>query len=358
MPVRVLIVDDSQFFQSRLKDLIGQNPKLEVVGIASNGQQGVDLARSLKPDVITMDFEMPVMDGVTAVRLIMAQRPVPILMFSSLTYEGARITLDALAAGAADFLPKDFAEVSRNSVVLKQKLHERLLTLARGSGSAAHQPATQTQLNKPQDIDFTRQPTAAELTAHSGTKFKKPNLIIIGASTGGPVALTEVLSCLPENFSVPLLLVQHMPENFTRAFAERLNKQCAIEVREAVNGDHIKPGLALLAPGGKQMMVDRRGLIKILPDDERVSYKPSLDITFGAAANAYSDRVLGVVLTGMGSDGSKGAGLLKQRGAQIWAQDEASCLIYGMPMAVARDNLTDRVLSLKDIGPALIAEVR
>src|SRR5690554_6088650 len=131
MPVRVLIVDDSQFFQSRLKDLIGQNPKLEVVGIASNGQQGVDLARSLKPDVITMDFEMPVMDGVTAVRLIMAQRPVPILMFSSLTYEGARVTLDALAAGALDFMPKNFGEVSQRAQGLTEKLHERLLSLSK-----------------------------------------------------------------------------------------------------------------------------------------------------------------------------------------------------------------------------------
>ncbi|BFM20673.1 protein-glutamate methylesterase/protein-glutamine glutaminase [Gilvimarinus japonicus] len=360
MPVRVLIVDDSQFFQSRLKDIISQHPRLEVVGVASNGQQGVELARSLKPDVITMDFEMPVMDGVTAVRTIMAERPLPILMFSSLTYEGARITLDALAAGAVDFIPKDFAEVSRNSVVLKQKLHERLLTLAGGaaSGAPASSARRPPEPAKPQDIDFTRQPTPAELKPRPRKSYAKPSLVVIGASTGGPVALTEVLSSLPANFSVPVLLVQHMPENFTRAFAERLNKQCALEVREAVDGDLIKPGLALLAPGGKQMMIDRRGVVKILPDDERVNYKPSLDITFGAAANAYSDRVLGVVLTGMGSDGCKGAGLLKQRGAQIWAQDKDSCVIYGMPMAVARENLTDRVLSLKDIGPALAAEVR
>lgn len=358
MPVRVLIVDDSQFFQTRLKQIISQHPGLEVVGVASNGQQGVSLASSLKPDVITMDFEMPVMDGVTAVRTIMAERPVPILMFSSLTYEGARITLDALAAGAVDFLPKDFAEVSRNSIVLTQKLHERLLTLAAGAKSGAPSVAKAPEPKRPQDIDFTRQPSTAQLKPRPRPSGAKPSLVVVGASTGGPVALMEVLASLPAGFSVPILLVQHMPENFTRAFAERLNKQCAIEVREAADGDLVKPGLALLAPGGKQMMIDRRGVVKILPDDERVNYKPSLDITFGAAANAYADRVLGVVLTGMGSDGCKGAGLLKQRGAQIWSQDKDSCVIYGMPMAVARENLTDRVLSLKEIGPALAAEVR
>ncbi|MDO3382572.1 protein-glutamate methylesterase/protein-glutamine glutaminase [Gilvimarinus algae] len=351
MPVRVLIVDDSHFFQTRLKDIIGQNASLQVVGVASNGREALDKVRELKPDIITMDFEMPVMDGVTAVKHIMAEQPTPILMFSSLTYEGARITLDALAAGALDFIPKDFAEVSRNSITLTQKLHERLLTLARKPQEAA-KPAP--KVTAP-EVDFIK-PPPRPIPRRSAVK---PKLVIIGASTGGPVALTDVLTKLPRNFPLPLLLVQHMPENFTKAFAERLNKQCAIEVREAVDGDQLRPGLALLAPGGKQMMLDKRGngAVKIMPDDARVNYKPSLDITFGSAANCYGDRVLGVVLTGMGSDGCKGAELLKQRGAQIWSQDQASCVIYGMPMAVARAKLTDRVLPLKDIGRAISDEV-
>jgi two-component system chemotaxis response regulator CheB len=187
----------------------------------------------------------------------------------------------------------------------------------------------------------------------------KPKLLVIGASTGGPVALAEVLMALPANFPLPIVLVQHMPENFTKAFAERLNKQCHIRVREAVDGDQLQPGLALLAPGGKQLMLDKRngGSVRILPDDERVNYKPSLDITFGSAANNYADKVLGVVLTGMGSDGCNGARLLKDAGSSLWSQDEASCVIYGMPMAVARAGLTDKVLSLKDIGPRLVREV-
>lgn len=366
MPVRVMIVDDSHFFQTRLKEIIGQNANLQVVAVASNGREAVDMVAKAKPDIITMDFEMPVMDGVTAVKHIMANNPTPILMFSSLTYEGARITLDALAAGALDFIPKDFAEVSRNSVSLTQKLHERLLTLARqGSASTQSAPAP---IPAREPAPAQRRPASASRPAPAPAaaprpvarrSFSKTKLLVVGASTGGPVALTEVLTKLPRNFPVPILLVQHMPENFTKAFAERLNKQCAIEVREAVDGDVLRPGVALLAPGGKQMMVDPRGgSVKVMPDDARVNYKPSLDITFGSAANSFADKVLGVVLTGMGSDGCKGAELLKQKGSQIWAQDEASCVIYGMPMAVARANLTDRVLPLTEIGPALADEVK
>lgn len=382
MPLRVLVVDDSHFFQLRLKEIINRHPQLEVIGIANNGREAVEKAAELRPDIITMDFEMPVMDGITAVRHILAHRRVPILMFSSLTYEGARVTLDALAAGAMDFLPKDFAEVSRSSDALTKKLHERLVTLATaGKGysqptpaiaalrqsrlaSAAAPAATSAAHHSPlrterETVTATPHHAALEKNAADDRLKKRPKLLIIGASTGGPVALNDVLVNLPANFPLPIVLVQHMPENFTRAFAERLNKQCKIEVREAVDGDVLHPGLALLAPGGKQLMLDKRlgGSVRILPDDERVNYKPSLDITFGSAANVYHDSVLGVVLTGMGSDGCKGAGLLKTAGSVIWSQDEASCVIYGMPMAVARAGFSDKVLSLSDIGPRLVREV-
>ena len=370
MPVRVLVVDDSNFFQHRLKDIISEHPDLKVIGIASNGREAVEKAAELKPDIITMDFEMPVMDGITAIKLIMANRKVPILMFSSLTYEGAKVTLDALAAGALDFIPKDFAEVSRSSDSLKKKLHERLITLA----GVSARTITPTAVPKPSFASDIRAPVSASplpartplqdesVKASSQDNYrlkKQPKLLVIGASTGGPVALAEVLITLPANFPMPIVLVQHMPENFTKAFAERLNKQCNIQVREAVDGDQLQPGLALLAPGGKQLMLDRRngGSVRVLPDDERVNYKPSLDITFGSAANIYGDKVLGVVLTGMGSDGCNGARLLKDAGSALWSQDEASCVIYGMPMAVARAGLTDKVLSLKDIGPRLVREV-
>ena len=397
MPLRVLVVDDSSFFQHRLKEIINEHPDLKVIGIASNGREAIEKADNLKPDIITMDFEMPVMDGITAVKHILASRKVPIIMFSSLTYEGAKVTLDALAAGALDFIPKDFAEVSRNSAALKKKLHERLITLARSGQTITAAPVTtahSTFSSTAAATSLLSSTTSAMASSYAGavksqSSFqsspvtapaqpsapivkpatnsssenyrlkRQPKILVIGASTGGPVALTEVLVALPQNFPVPIILVQHMPENFTKAFAERLNKQCSIRVREAVDGDLLEPGLALLAPGGKQLMLDKRngGSVRILPDDDRVTYKPSLDITFGSAANTYGDKVLGVVLTGMGSDGCKGAGLLKEAGSQLWSQDEASSVIYGMPMAVARAGFTDRVLSLKDMGPRIAREV-
>ncbi|MEX5584846.1 chemotaxis-specific protein-glutamate methyltransferase CheB, partial [Pseudomonas lurida] len=196
---------------------------------------------------------------------------------------------------------------------------------------------------------------AAPAAAHSpAPKRKAYKLVAIGTSTGGPVALQRVLTQLPANFPAPIVLIQHMPAAFTKAFAERLDKLCRISVKEAEDGDILRPGLALLAPGGKQMMVDGRGAIKILPGDERLNYKPCVDITFGSAAKSYGDKVLAVVLTGMGADGREGARLLKQGGSAIWAQDEASCVIYGMPMAIVKADLADAVYSLDDIGKHLV----
>tara|TARA_R110000782_G_scaffold112508_3_gene202411 strand:- start:497 stop:1045 length:549 start_codon:yes stop_codon:yes gene_type:complete len=175
-------------------------------------------------------------------------------------------------------------------------------------------------------------------------------LVAIGTSTGGPVALQKVLAQLPASFPAPLLLIQHMPAAFTKAFAERLDKLCRITVKEAEDGDTLRPGVALLAPGGKQMMLDGRGIVRILPGDDRLNFKPSVDVTFGSAAKAFRDKVLAVVLTGMGADGREGARMLKQAGSDVWAQDEASCVIYGMPMAIAKADLADGIYSLDDIG--------
>jgi len=361
MPLKVLVVDDSSFFQHRLTKMLNEHPDLTVVGVAANGREAVDKAISLKPDVITMDYEMPVMDGVSAVREIMSHRPVPILMFSSLTYEGARTTLDALEAGAVDFLPKNFAEISRDSAVLKAKLHKRLLTIARPKPvSARPPPLVSSPLVPPVRSTYRSEHSDLPLRAKVSRVLKgSVELLVIGASTGGPVALTDVLTRLPADFSVPIVLIQHMPENFTKAFAERLDRQSNITVREAVDGDVLRPGVALLAPGGKQLMIDKRGggCVKILPGDERVNYKPCVDITFGSAANSYGKSVLAVIMTGMGSDGCEGARLLKAKGATVWSQNEASCVIYGMPMAVAKAKLTDRVLSLTDIAPSLVKEL-
>ncbi len=378
MAVKVLVVDDSGFFRRRVSEILSSDPTIQVVGTATNGREAIDQAQALKPDVITMDYEMPMMDGITAVRHIMQRCPTAVLMFSSLTHEGARVTLDALDAGAVDYLPKNFEDISRNPEKVKQMLCEKVHTLSRSNrrlGSHFTAPAapaapavtsgasTAAASSRPAPSRSPSPATSAPATparapaptASSATPRRKPyKLVAIGTSTGGPVALQRVLTQLPAHFPTPIVLVQHMPAAFTRAFAERLDKLCRITVKEAEDGDVLRPGLALLAPGGKQMMIDGRGAVKILPGDERLNYKPCVDITFGSAAKSYGDKVLAVVLTGMGADGREGARLLKQGGSQIWAQDEASCVIYGMPMAIVKAGLADAVYSLDDIGRHLV----
>ncbi|MBB6286029.1 MULTISPECIES: protein-glutamate methylesterase/protein-glutamine glutaminase [unclassified Pseudomonas] len=370
MAVKVLVVDDSGFFRRRVSEILSADPSIQVVGTATNGKEAIDQAIALKPDVITMDYEMPMMDGITAVRHIMQRCPTPVLMFSSLTHEGARVTLDALDAGAVDFLPKNFEDISRNPEKVKQLLCEKVHSISRSNrrslfSAPAPAPApvaapTSSSFSRPASAPVARPAvppvrTSAPAAAQSpAPKRKAYKLVAIGTSTGGPVALQRVLTQLPANFPAPIVLIQHMPAAFTKAFAERLDKLCRISVKEAEDGDILRPGLALLAPGGKQMMVDARGAIKILPGDERLNYKPCVDITFGSAAKSYGDKVLAVVLTGMGADGREGARLLKQGGSAIWAQDEASCVIYGMPMAIVKADLADAVYSLDDIGKHLV----
>ena len=373
MVVKVLVVDDSGFFRRRVSEILSADPTVQVIGTATYGKEAIDQALALKPDVITMDYEMPMMDGITAVRHIMQRCPTPVLMFSSLTHEGARVTLDALDAGAVDFLPKNFEDISRNPEKVKQMLCEKVHSISRSnrrmSSYSAPVPAaaapTPTPTPRPGLGGFVAPAAAAApvrttpiasrggpvpTPAAAAPKRKAYKLVAIGTSTGGPVALQRVLTQLPGNFPAPIVLVQHMPAAFTKAFAERLDKLCRISVKEAEDGDILRPGLALLAPGGKQMMIDGRGAVRILPGDERLNYKPCVDITFGSAAKSFGDKVLAVVLTGMGADGREGARMLKQGGSQVWAQDEASCVIYGMPMAIIKAGLADAVYSLDDIG--------
>ena len=370
MVVKVLVVDDSGFFRRRVSEILSADPSIQVVGTATNGKEAIDQALALKPDVITMDYEMPMMDGITAVRHIMQRCPTPVLMFSSLTHEGARVTLDALDAGAVDFLPKNFEDISRNPDKVRQLLCEKVHSISRSNRrvgaystpaptpAPAPAPAPSGSFNPPParsaPAPVPTRSAPASASSSPAPKRKAYKLVAIGTSTGGPVALQRVLTQLPANFPAPIVLIQHMPAAFTKAFAERLDKLCRISVKEAEDGDILRPGLALLAPGGKQMMIDGRGAVKILPGDERLNYKPCVDITFGSAAKSYGDKVLAVVLTGMGADGREGARLLKQGGSAIWAQDEASCVIYGMPMAIVKADLADAVYGLDDIGRHLV----
>lgn len=344
MVARVLIVDDSSFFRRRVSEILEADAKIEVIGMAKNGLEAVEQAEKLKPDVITMDIEMPVMDGITAVRKIMQKSPIPILMFSSLTTDGAKATLDALDAGAVDFLPKKFDDISSDREEAKRLLCARVrLIAARGLAKTPLAPTT-TSVKK-----VSRGPATQP-------KKNSHQLIAIGTSTGGPVALQDVLTKLPKNFPLPIILIQHMPASFTPAFAQRLDGLCQIEVREAVDGEQLKPGLALLAPGGKQMELVKRGSISHIKISEPLpgqNYKPSVDVAFDSVASTYPGKALGIVLTGMGADGREGARKMKQGGSELWSQDEASCVVFGMPAAIEDAGLSDYVLPLSTIGENL-----
>ncbi|MCD8547364.1 MAG: chemotaxis response regulator protein-glutamate methylesterase [Aeromonadaceae bacterium] len=380
MAVKVLVVDDSSFFRRRVSEIINQDPMMEVVDTAKNGKEAVEKAATLRPDVITMDIEMPVMDGITAVREIMARTPTPILMFSSLTHEGAKATLDALDAGALDFLPKKFEDIARDKEEAISLLQQRVKAIARrrvfatsarpSSANAASGGGVSSSLVSPRsslrattvtassERSATVAPPAPANFKRSGKQYQ---LMAIGTSTGGPVALQTVLTQLPADFPYPILLIQHMPATFTAAFAARLNGLCKIAVKEAEDGDVLRPGTAYLAPGGRQMLVDGRpggARIRIMDGNDKVNYKPCVDITFASAAKVYGDKVLAIVLTGMGADGRDGARLLHGHGSVIWAQDEASCVVYGMPQAVVKADLATEVLALDRIAQRIMVEVR
>ncbi len=348
MAIRVLVVDDSSFFRRQIQKLLADDSELEVIDTAANGQEAVDKALKLRPDVITMDIEMPEMNGIQATRQIMRQQPTPILMFSSLTTEGAKATLDALDAGALDFIPKRFEDISRNLDEVQRVLCEKIKTIGK------HRHLGKTGAPAAGIAIGSSNPQASANRAH------KIKLVAIGTSTGGPVALQKVLVGLPADFPVPVLVIQHMPGTFTPAFANRLNQQCRVQVKEAENGEKLKPGVVYLAPGGKQMRVKKMGSDTVLQIEDSapsLTYKPSVDITFKSLASVYGNAVLGIILTGMGADGCEGSRILKQKGSQIWSQDKASSVIYGMPAAVAEAGISDRVLPLSDFASQLIQQV-
>ncbi|KQH87355.1 chemotaxis protein CheY [Vibrio furnissii] len=373
MAIKVLVVDDSSFFRRRVSEIINSESRLEVIDVATNGREAVDKAQRLKPDVITMDIEMPVMDGISAVREIMAANPTPILMFSSLTHDGAKATLDALDAGALDFLPKKFEDIARNRDEAVSLLQQRVIQIASKKAfmrrPVVSRPATSSPTPASPSSLLNRTSSSTSSLAQSrpvvaSARFKasgkKYQLTAIGTSTGGPVALQKILTKLPANYPHPIVLIQHMPATFTAAFASRLNSLCKIQVKEAEDGDVLRPGVAYLAPGGKQMMLEGRpgaAKLRIIDGGERMNYKPCVDVTFGSASKIYGDKVLSMVLTGMGADGREGARMLKNAGATIWAQDEDSCVVYGMPQAVAKAGISSEDLPLDRIAERMLVEV-
>ncbi|MBI1194747.1 MAG: chemotaxis-specific protein-glutamate methyltransferase CheB [Gammaproteobacteria bacterium] len=349
MSIRVLIVDDSSFFRRIVRSILAKDATFELIGEAKNGAEAVEMATRLKPDVITMDVEMPVMGGIAAVGEILARVPAKILMLSSLTQKGAQFTLDALNAGAVDFLTKDI----RGSEIVSDNFTDALLTKLRQIHHLSV-PQLKAQLSAADGVPSAggsaRVGTSArQASAHN---FENDSLLLIGASTGGPAALQKVIPCMPGNFPVPVVIIQHMPAGFTSPFARRLDEQSEISVCHAEDGMTLLPRHAYVAPGGMQLTVANSGgqLRSVIrePNAEQI-YRPCIDIALSSAAASIGRGACAIIMTGMGADGREGARALKREGAKIWAQDEASSVIYGMPMAVAKAGLVDEILSLDRI---------
>lgn len=356
MQIKVLVVDDSRFYRNRLREIFADDSDIQLIGTAENGREAIEKVAELKPDVVTMDIEMPVMDGIAAVREIMKTRPVPILMFSSLTAKGAHATLEALDAGAADFMLKRLEDMAHSQHEFVREIREKIRALARRPLHAARAPLHKNdfapRLHEPRE-PARQAPRSVPSGKASLADYK---LVAIGASTGGPSALQQIISALPKGFPIPVLVIQHMPAAFTGPFARRLDAMSQVEVKEAEDGDALLAGKVFIAPGGKQMLVEDhsgRGVIRIRESGENEQYRPSVDVGFRSIADAYGKNVLAIVLTGMGADGREGARLLKKGGSSVWAQDEQSCVVYGMPQAVVAAGLADRVFPLSEIAHKL-----
>ena len=341
-PTKVLIVDDSAFARSVISQKIGSDPELEVVGQARDGLEALERIKDLRPNVITMDVSMPRLDGLATLERIMAECPTPVVMLSALTGEQTTTTMQALELGAVDFFLKPSVGNPAGAGETVQDLIMKLKVAAgipRGKLKAA---AIRKQTRRP-----ARGPTAMR-----STKMNK--VVAIGSSTGGPRALAELLPALPRDLPASLLVIQHMPAGFTGTLAKRLDQASKIDVKEAQSGDSINPGQALLAPGGYHMTVTNNGAVELNQDPPVCGVRPSVDVTLDSVAKVYGVSALGVILTGMGSDGTQGAARLKAAGGWVAVEHESTCAVYGMPKSVIDSGSADVVAPLTRMAREII----
>ncbi len=341
MAIRVLVVDDSAFMRKLLSEILNEQPDIEVVAAARNGEDALKKLEQIAVDVVTLDVEMPVMGGLETLDRIMQNRPVPVIMLSSVTKKGSETTMKALSRGAFDFIPKPSGAISLDIRAVASELVGKVRA-ASGAGTAAvRRPSLQPE----------RRPVRPVLRTATGGSH---NIVVaIGSSTGGPRALEQVISRIPGDLPASVVMVQHMPKGFTKSFAERLNAVGELSVKEAESGDRLCRGHAFLAPGDYHMVVARDHRI-ILNQDPPVQYlRPAADVMMQSLPLVYGSRVVGVILTGMGRDGAAGMALIKAAGGSTIAQDEATSVIYSMPRVVAEEGNADYVLPLERIGEAV-----
>jgi two-component system, chemotaxis family, protein-glutamate methylesterase/glutaminase len=357
--IRVLIVDDSPFMRKALERMLVAAEDIEVIGSARDGQDALEKIPLLKPDIVTLDVEMPRMDGLSCLKRIMVDMPLPVLMVSSLTQEGAQATLEALALGALDFIPKESSFANQAILQIQQDLQEKVRKLARSprfrkTPPAAPRPSTApapTAPAAPVSRPWHARPAPAAPGTLAGTPMAE--LLVIGCSTGGPKALQDLLPGLPKALPVPCLIVQHMPASFTKPFAERLDSICQVDVKEAEHGETAHPGIVYIAPGGVHLNYRQRGsqvVLELNPEPAGSIHRPSVDVLFQSVAEHCSRQVLAMILTGMGSDGAKGMELLKAKGAHTLAEAEETCVVYGMPRAAFERGCVDQVAPLHEMA--------
>jgi two-component system chemotaxis response regulator CheB len=343
--IKVMVVDDSVVIRRLVTHALEEDPLIEVVGAASNGAIAMDRIDQLNPDVITLDIEMPEVDGLEVLRrLRRATSQVRVIMFSTMTERGAAITLEALTLGADDYVTKASNEgsldrsMARLRAELLPKVKQFFKLNSNGNGAGI-----QAQMARP-------------VSRFHGSAALQPRVLLIGVSTGGPNALSAMLPQLPADFPLPVLIVQHMPPMFTRLLAERLQSACQLRVREAADAETVTPGTVLIAPGDYHLrVVSNDGVVRVCLDQSphQNSCRPAVDVLFASAAEVYGNSAIAVVLTGMGQDGLRGAQMLKARAATVLVQDEATSVVWGMPGAVAGEGLADSILPLGEIVPEI-----
>lgn len=417
--IRVLVVDDSAFMRKLIRTILESDSSIEVVATAVNGQDGVDKALALKPDIITMDVEMPVKNGLEALREIMQKQPTPVIMFSTLTSDGARATMEAMTLGAVDFMAKNPSQMYANNLDgIREELLSKIKEIGqsssmrykfkRTSSTTPNSLDTQTPTPNRREVPLTSTGTTSKPTSEESSKEErkftlseriakrreailsgnplpspsqsaqaakilaprreiagkptgnqrlKPSnvkIIVLGVSTGGPLALHSVIPKLPKNFPVPLLIVQHMPPFFTKSLSDRLNSVSQVTVKEAADGDVLAPGTVYIAPGGNHMVLDKTGkTIRITSTPSDTLHKPSVDVMVDSVREVYGGNMVGIIMTGMGRDGSLALRKVHEAGGFVIAQNEDTCVVYGMPKAVVDDGVADEIHPLENIAEAI-----
>lgn len=334
--IKVLVIDDSTFMRGALVRMIEKDVRFKVIDVAVNGKEGVEKAATLKPDVITMDVEMPIMNGIEALEIIMKTTRTPVVMVSTLTEAGATTTLKALELGAVDFIPKSLSDKDKNIFKGAEEIHNKLAAAAGAANGRTEKvtAATPLKVSVPSAVGVTR---------------VNVKIVVIGSSTGGPKALSAVLSQLPANMPVPVVVAQHMPPEFTMALAKRLDETCSVNVVEVKSGETLLAGKVYIAQGGKHLRLTPTG-VTVDTDNGESPYKPSVDVLAESAKNLFGKQVLAVMLTGMGADGAREFKKLHDMGAHVIAQDQATSVVYGMPRAVLEQGGASEVLPLEKIG--------